>query len=228
MSVKQQSGAGHEAGRHGGGVAGIELNQDETVPGGAIAVDFGLELAEEGFPEFERAEDAVGGNQGTGGGGGRIGEQNVFEIVGAGEKDGGALVDFGGIEQVEDGKMLNGKDFVHTVEAEAALAVEEVGDMSLFESGLLSKMEAGEFPCCDAFQEDFTEVILQELELHWGEYSIGFRLPASGCRLPAAGFRLSALGFRLPAAGCRLPASEKSKNWSGVEGEAFFEFIFHH
>ena len=52
---------------------------------------------------------------------------------------GGALVDLGGIEQVEDGEVLDVEDFVHAFDAEAALAVEEIGDVGLFESGLLGK-----------------------------------------------------------------------------------------
>lgn len=171
MSVEQQGGAGGEAGRHGDGVAGIELDEDEAVPGGAVALGFRLELVEKGLLELEGAEDAVGGDQRTGGGGGGVGHKDVLELVGAGRQYGGTLVDGGGIEQVEDGKMLNRKDFIHAFEAKAALAVEEVGDMSLLESGLVCEMETGEFPCCDAFQENFTKVVLQDFELHWGEYS---------------------------------------------------------
>jgi len=171
MSVEQQGGAGGEAGRHGGGVPGIELDQDEAVPGGTVALGIGLELVEKGLLELEGPQNAVGGDQGTGGGSGGVGDEDVLELVGAGRQDGGTLVDGSGIEQIEDGKMLNRKDFVHTFEAEAALAVEEVGDMSLLESGLLRQMESGELPRCDAFQENFTKVILQDFELHWGEYS---------------------------------------------------------
>ena len=46
--------------------------------------------------------------------------------------------------------MLDGEDFVHAFEAETALPVEEIGDVGLFESGLLGEPEAGEFTCFDA------------------------------------------------------------------------------
>jgi len=62
--------------------------------------------------------------------------------------------------------MLNGQDFVHALEAEAALAIEEIGNVGLFESGQLGKPEAGKFAVIDPFQENFTKVVLQGLELH--------------------------------------------------------------
>ena len=62
--------------------------------------------------------------------------------------------------------MLNGKDFVHAFEAETALAIEEIGDVGLFESGLLGESESGKFAAIDPIPEDFTEIVLQGLELH--------------------------------------------------------------
>ena len=122
---------------------GIELDEHKALPGRTIAFDFGFELAQEVFLELENFLHVHAGDQGLGGSGGGVGEQNVFEFVVAGRQDGGALVDLGGIEQIEDGKMLDGENFVHAFDAEAALAVEEVGDMGLFESGLLRESKAG-------------------------------------------------------------------------------------
>jgi hypothetical protein len=34
-------------------------------------------------------------------------------------------------------------------------------------------MESGEFAAFDSLQQDSAEVILQNFELHWGEYSTG-------------------------------------------------------
>ena len=224
MSVEQQGGPGDEAGRHEGRILGVELNKDEAVPGGTVALGFGLELAEEGLFELEHAEDVVGGDQRSGGGGGGIGDKDVFEFVGAGGQDGGTPVDLGGIEQVKDGKMLNGEDFVHSFEAEAAFAVKEVGDMSLLESSLLSEMESGEFSCCDTFPENFTEIILQNFELHCGEYSKGGT--AFGARLPALGFRLpgpSVIRRTVESQHSAWLRDTKLKMW---RLEIFFGFIF--
>lgn len=165
MAVEEQGGPSREAGRHAGSVAGIELDEDKASPVGTITFGFGFELAEKGFFEFQELEDAIGCDKGVDGHG-RFGEQDVFELIGTGRDDGGAFVDLYGIEQVEDREMLDGKDFVHALEAETALAIEEIGDVGLFESGLLGEAEAGKFAAIDSFQKNFTEIVLQGLELH--------------------------------------------------------------
>src|SRR5579864_8833045 len=113
MAVEQKHGAGGEAGGHGEGVLGIELDEDEALPGRAGEIGFSLQLAQEAFLELADLLDVHGGDEGLGGGGWGIGEDDIFEIVVAGGKDGGTLVDFGGIEEVEDGKVLNLKNLVH-------------------------------------------------------------------------------------------------------------------
>ena len=172
MAVDQQRGARFEARRHGEDILVVDTDQDEAVPIGTASIGPGLELAKESFPELEDGLDLIGSDDGLSGGDGRGGQQNVFEVVRAGRKDGSATVDFGELEQIQDREMLDGKDFVHAFEAKAALAVEEIGDVGLLESGLLGEAKTGEFPTLDALQKDFTEVLLQGLELHWGEYSI--------------------------------------------------------
>ena len=158
---------------HGDGFPGIDLDEDEAQPAGTIALGFGSELGEKVFLELENFFDVHAGNEGLGGGDGGISEQDVFKFIGAGRQDGGAFADFGGIEQIEYGKMLDGEDGVHAFEAEAAFAVEEIGDVGLLESGLLGEPESGEFACFDALPEYFAEIILQDFELHGPEYSTG-------------------------------------------------------
>ena len=183
MAVYEKSCSGHEARMHAEGFAGIELNEDEAVPAGAVAVGFGSQLVQEGFLKLENIFDVHGGDERLGGGGGEIGEENVFKFVGAGRQDGGALVDLGGIEQIEHGKMLDGEDFVHAFEAEATLAVEEVGDVGLLESGLLGELEPAKFACFDALPEQLAKVILQDFELHGPEYSTGLSRGAESGRI---------------------------------------------
>src|ERR1700745_2521171 len=115
MAVNQERGSGGQAGRHSLGVAGIELDEDEALPVGTGAFGFRLQFAQEGFLDFADVLQVHGGDEGLGGGGGGIGEDNVFEIVGAGGNHGGALVDLEGIEQVEDGEMLDLEDLVHAL-----------------------------------------------------------------------------------------------------------------
>jgi len=58
------------------------------------------------------------------------------------------------------------ENLVHAFKAESALSVEEVGDVGLFESCLLSEAESGKFTFFNTIPQDFTEIILQNFELH--------------------------------------------------------------
>lgn len=142
MAVDEQRGTGDQAGIHSLGLTGVELDENETVPGEAVALRFGPELAQEDFSEFKDFENPIGGDHGLSSGSG-IDQQNIFEFVRTGRQDGSTLVDFGGIEQVEDGKMLDGQDLVHAFEAQTALTVEEVRNVGLFEAGLVGEAKAG-------------------------------------------------------------------------------------
>src|SRR5579863_2016310 len=113
MAVDQEGGSWRKARDHGNGVLGIEPDQNKAMPSGAIALGFSLELAEEGLLELADFDHLRGSDERLGGGSGGIGEQDVFKFVAARWQYRSAFVDLGGIEQVEDRKMLNGKDFVH-------------------------------------------------------------------------------------------------------------------
>jgi hypothetical protein len=69
--------------------------------------------------------------------------------------------------------MLDGQYPVHALEAQAALAIQEVGDVGLLESCLLGQAEAGQLPFIDAPPKSFAEVVLQHSEFHSWEYSMG-------------------------------------------------------
>ena len=166
MPVDQERGSWGEAGGHGLGVAGIQLHQDEALPGGAVALSLGLDPLKEGLLKFEDLLDVHAGDMGLGGSSGAVGEDDIFEVVGAGRKDRGAFVDLSGIKEVEDGEVLDVEDFVHALDGEATLAVEEVGDVGLFESGLLGEAESGELARLNSLPEDFSEIVLQDPELH--------------------------------------------------------------
>lgn len=116
MAIKEQRGTGDQAGIHSLGLTGVELDENETVPGKAVAMRFGPEMAQEAFSEFKDFEDPVGGNQGLSSCSG-LDKKNIFEFVRTGRQDGSTLVDFGGIEKVEDRKVLDGQDLVHAFEA---------------------------------------------------------------------------------------------------------------
>jgi len=64
--------------------------------------------------------------------------------------------------------VLDLKNFIHAFKAEAAFSIEEVGDVSLFESRLLRQTEPGKFTCIYTIPEDIAKIFLQGLELHDG------------------------------------------------------------
>ena len=173
MTVDQKRGSGHESGIHAIGFFGIYLDEHKAMPVRAVPFGIGPQFAQEDFFEFQDFFHVHAGNEGLSSSVGGVGEQDIFEFVAAGRKDRGAFVDFRGIEQVEDGEVLDLEDFVHALNAEAAFLVEEVGDMGLFESSLLRQSKAGEFACFDPIPEDLTKIILQDFELHRREYSTG-------------------------------------------------------
>ena len=92
--------------------------------------------------------------------------EDVFEFVVAGRGDAGALVDFAGIEQIQNRKALDVQYLVHAFDAQAAFAVEEVGNVGLPEAGFAGQAQAGEFAFLDALPESFAQIFLQGAELH--------------------------------------------------------------
>lgn len=108
------------------------------------------------------------GDQGLGGSDSSIGKKDVLKLVIAGGEDGSALVDFGRIQKIEDREMLDGQDAIHTFETEAALAIEEIGDVGLFEPRLLRQTETGEVAFVNALPKSIAEIILQDSEFHSG------------------------------------------------------------
>jgi hypothetical protein len=174
MAVDQERGSGGQSRMHGQGFASIELDQDEALPAGTVSMAFWLHAVEERLLELENLFHMHADNKRLAGSNRGVGEDDIFELVGAGRKDRSTFVDLGGIEEIEDREVLNLKDLVHTLEAEPAFSVEEVGDVSLLESSLLSEAEPGEFACFDAVQKNFAEVFLQDFELHGRSIAPGY------------------------------------------------------
>src|SRR5580698_10239295 len=113
MEVEQESGAGGQAVIHAHTFVRVHFDEHEAFPMLAIAFGFRLELFKEILLEFENFFDVHAGDKRKGGSNGSVGQEDVLEIVVAGGENGSALVHFGGVEQVEHGKMLDGEDAVH-------------------------------------------------------------------------------------------------------------------
>jgi hypothetical protein len=114
------------------------------------------------------------GDQRLGGGDSSIGKQDILKFVIAGGKDGSALVDFRRIQEIEDLQMLDSQYAIHALKTEAALAIEEIGDVSLFETRLLRQTEAGEVAFINALPKSVAKIILQDSEFHSREYSTDY------------------------------------------------------
>lgn len=174
VTVDQERGAGKETRVHAHTFAAIDLNYDEAFPLLAIgAFSFRFQLLEKCFLELQDFLHVHAGDERLGGGDGSVGEKDVLELVIAGRQDGSALVDLGRVKKIQHGKMLNGQNPVHALKAEAALAIEEVGDVGLLESCLLCQTEAGEVAFLNALPDSIPQVVLQHSEFHSWEYSMG-------------------------------------------------------
>ena len=108
MPVEQERGSGEKTGVHAHGFASIHLDEDEALPVFAIALEFRLKFLEEAFFEFQDFLDVHAVDKGMGGSDGRIGEEDMLEVVIARRHDRSAFVDLGRIEEIENGQVLNG------------------------------------------------------------------------------------------------------------------------
>src|ERR1700675_1792620 len=107
MTVDEERCAGQKARVHAHAFAAVDSDEHESLPLLAIAFDFGFKFLEKAFFEFQNFFYIHARDEGMSGGDGPVGEENVLKIVVAGRNDRGALVDFGGVEQIEHRKMLN-------------------------------------------------------------------------------------------------------------------------
>ena len=166
VAVEKKIRTGQEAGVHAHAFAGVGFDKDETFPLLAIAFDFGFQLLEKSLLELQNFLNVHPSEQRMSGGDGGFGEEDVLKLVVARRKNGSALVYFGGIEEIENGQMLNCENPVHAFNAEAALTVQEVRNVSLFEASLLGQAEAGEVAFLDPLPKCIAQIFLQHPELH--------------------------------------------------------------
>ena len=76
------------------------------------------------------------------------------------------MPDLDGIEEIEHGEVLHGKHFVHALETQPALAVEEVGDVRLLEPCLFGQPQPGKVSVFNPVPEGLAQVFLQSAEFH--------------------------------------------------------------
>src|SRR5262249_51174638 len=140
----------------------------------AVAVDFRAHLAQEALLKFVDLLDMHAHDEWFGGGDLAVDHEDIVELIVARGSDRRALVDFGGVEQIENRKVLHIQDLVHALEAEAALAVKEIGNVGLLESGQLGQVKPGELAVLDALPQDAAQIILQGFEFHAGSIALDY------------------------------------------------------
>jgi len=143
VAVYEDGSTGQKAGIHAHAVSGLDFDGDEPLPMGAFTLHIRTELAEETALELVDFSHSHAHDEWLRSGDITVDDEDVVKFVVAGRGNAGALVDLSGIEKVKDGHMLDAKYTVHAFEAEAALAVQEVGYMRLAEAGLGSELQAG-------------------------------------------------------------------------------------
>ena len=105
--------------------------------------DFGSQLAQEALLQLRDLLHFHAHDHGLAGSDRAVNQQHVVEIIIAGRSDAGTLVDFAGIEKIQNRKALDVQHLVHAFDAQTPLAVEKVGDVRLLESGFVSQAKAG-------------------------------------------------------------------------------------
>jgi hypothetical protein len=128
VAVEDGDGSGGEERFHGGGLLGVGADGEKALPVGVASGGAGAVVVQAGGGDLDGFDDGGSGDAGLvhGGGGGDDGDD--FDGVAGRDGSSGGEVER---EDLVDGEFLRGEDAVETFEGEGALAVEEVGDVSL-------------------------------------------------------------------------------------------------
>jgi len=166
MAINEDGCTWNSSGEHAVAFACVEANENEPLPLLTRALQFRAKSAEERLLEFENVFHGFVGEKRLLSSNGRIHQYHILEVIFTGRKNAGTLINFRGVEKIEDRKMLDGQHFIHAFEAQAALAIEEVGNMSLLEAGLSGELEAGQIARFNALPQSLAQIFLQRAEFH--------------------------------------------------------------
>jgi hypothetical protein len=166
VPVEQQRGAWHSAGIHAHSFLRIRLDDYKAFPTAAVPFHFPFQALQEALLELQHLPDVHTHDPRFGGSDVQVSDGNIVKLVFAGRKNRGALVDFHRIDEIEHRKMLYIQNFVHSFQTEAALMVQKVGYVGLFETGLVRQTQASEIPCVNALPQNVPEIFLQHTEFH--------------------------------------------------------------
>jgi hypothetical protein len=168
MAIDQDGGGGQEARKHTHTFASVDADGNETLPDLAIALGRRAQAAEKTGGELEDFLDHHAYDDRFRRGSAAIDQRDVLKIAIVGVDDAGAFIEFGRIQEVEDGEVLHGEDTVHAFQTEAAPGVEEIGNMSLFETGARGEFHTGQFAQLHLLVQALAKIVLKHFELHCG------------------------------------------------------------
>jgi hypothetical protein len=95
-----------------------------------------------------------------------IDQHHVLKLALAARQDAGALVHVRRIEQVEHRHLLRGQHAVHGVEAEPALAVQKIRNVTLLDADLLGQLQTRQRTVFDPLDQRPAQILLQGVEFH--------------------------------------------------------------
>jgi hypothetical protein len=179
VTVQKHSGSRQKARVHAHALVGVDPNHNKAFPGFPVTLGLGPKAAQEGAAEFQQFFNAHAHDERLSSGDFGIHQKDVIELAVSGRGNTSPLVDFFRTEKIEDGEALHLQDPVHALQTETAFAVEEVGDVGLFEAGFFRQTKTGQLAVVDTLPQALTEVLLQALELHDGGSIAGTKLANS-------------------------------------------------
>src|SRR5260370_33417655 len=131
MTVNEYSRARQSTWIHAHTVTRVHLYQNKASPMGSVTVQVRTQLLEVRFLDLQDVFDVLAEDLRLTSGNVCFDQQHAFELVIAWWHNRSSLVDVSRVNQVEHRKPLRHQHAVHRVEAEAALAVQEVRDVRL-------------------------------------------------------------------------------------------------
>jgi hypothetical protein len=163
MAIEDGDGSRGDDGIHRGGLLGVGADGEEALPVSVGGGGAGTVVVEARGGDLDGFDDGCGRDAGLVHGGGGGDDRNDLGGVAGGDGSGGGEVEGKNLLDVE---VLCGEDTVEAFEREGALAVEEVRDMSLLETGLLGETAAGESTVFDTPKEFKSQEFVEILKVH--------------------------------------------------------------
>lgn len=173
MTIEENGSAGQEAGEHTHSFTSVYGDCQEPLPSLAITFESRAEAAKKCCSELNYLLDHHAHDEGLGSSDTAIHDENIPKAVVARGQDGGAFIDFRGIEKIENRQALGSENSIHSFQTEAAFEVEEIGDMSLLETSAFGQFQTCQTAMLHLLGQALTKIVLKRFEFHGFAVGIG-------------------------------------------------------